>query len=84
MWILRFYRSSLGKKIVMAATGVVLFGFIIGHLAGNLQIFAGPETLDAYARLLKENPQILWMFRIALGTVRSLLNKPAESAAAAF
>ena len=72
MWILRFYSSSLDKKIVMVATGVVLFGFIIGHLAGNLQIFAGPEPLDAYARLLKETPQLLWTFRIALVTAVGL------------
>ncbi len=66
MWIPGFYRSSLGKKIVVVATGIVLFGFIIGHLAGNLQIFAGPETLDAWAKLLKGTPQFLWTARISL------------------
>ena len=65
-WVLRFYSSSLGKKIVMAATGVILFGFIIGHLVGNLQIFAGPEVLDSYARFLKEKPEVIWTARVTL------------------
>ena len=65
-WILRFYSSSLGMKIVMAATGVILFGFIIGHLIGNLQIFAGPEVLDSYARFLKEKPEVIWTARVTL------------------
>ena len=65
-WVLRFSSSSLGKKIVMAATGVILFGFIIGHLIGNLQIFAGPEVLDSYARFLKERPEVIWTARVTL------------------
>ena len=65
-WVLRFYGSSLGMKIVMAATGVILFGFIIGHLIGNLQIFAGPEVLDSYARFLKEKPEVMWTVRVTL------------------
>ena len=65
-WVLRFYGSSLGMKIVMAATGVILFGFIIGHLIGNLQIFAGPEVLDSYARFLKEKPEVIWTARVTL------------------
>ena len=65
-WVLRFYGSSLGMKIVMAATGVILVGFIIGHLIGNLQIFAGPEVLDSYARFLKEKPEVIWTARVTL------------------
>jgi len=64
--VLRFYSSSLGLKIVMAATGVILFGFIIGHLIGNLQIFAGPEVLDSYARFLKEKPEAIWTAQVTL------------------
>ena len=33
-----FYESTLGKKVVMAVTGVILFGYVLGHLIGNLQI----------------------------------------------
>ena len=36
-----FYQESLGKKVVMAATGVVLFGYLVGHLLGNLQVYLG-------------------------------------------
>ncbi len=65
-WMLRPYNSSVGKKIIMAVTGVILFGFIIGHLIGNLQIFAGAEVLDSYARFLKEKPEIIWTTRVML------------------
>ena len=44
----RFYQATIGKKAVMAVTGVILFGFVIGHLIGNLQVFAGRETFNAY------------------------------------
>ena len=48
--------SSVGKKIVMAFTGIVLSGFVFGHMAGNLQAFLpnGPEALDHYGAFLKE------------------------------
>ena len=48
--------SSVGKKIVMAITGIVLSGFVLGHMAGNLQAFLpnGPEALDHYGAFLRE------------------------------
>jgi succinate dehydrogenase cytochrome b subunit len=49
-----FLSSSLGKKIVMAVTGVALFGFVVGHFIGNLQIFLGREAMNAYAVFLRE------------------------------
>jgi succinate dehydrogenase / fumarate reductase, cytochrome b subunit len=53
-----FLGSSIGKKIVMAMTGIMLVGFVVGHMAGNLQLYAsahgGEHPLDAYARMLKE------------------------------
>ena len=60
---LRFYDSTNGKKVVMAATGVVLFGFVIAHLLGNLQVYLGPGKLDDYGRLLRQNPGLLWTAR---------------------
>jgi succinate dehydrogenase / fumarate reductase cytochrome b subunit len=63
---LRFWNTTVGKKAVMAATGVVLAGFLIGHLLGNLQIFLGPDRFNGYARLLKALPELLWSVRIAL------------------
>ncbi len=64
--LLRIWQSSLGKKYVMAVTGIGLFLFVIIHMLGNLQIFLGPEKLNAYAALLKSNPAILWGARIGL------------------
>ena len=37
-----FWGSTIGKKIVMAVTGILMFAFVIGHLLGNLQVFEGP------------------------------------------
>ena len=65
-WTLRFYYSSLGQKIVMAATGVILFGFIIGHLIGNLQIFAGPEVRSGPRNLDSGLSEISIVFQAAV------------------
>ena len=65
--------TVIGKKIVMAITGVVLILFVIGHMIGNLKIFAGSNAIDTYARFLREagTPelsygQLLWVVRIVL------------------
>src|SRR5579872_1154844 len=58
--------SSLGKKYLMAATGFVMVFFVLGHLAGNLQIFLGPEAINRYGNLLQTNTEILWPVRIFL------------------
>lgn len=58
--LLRLWRSSIGKKYVMAITGLGLFVFVIVHMLGNLQIYLGPEHLNAYARALKSTPALLW------------------------
>src|SRR5262245_6202117 len=63
---LRVYHSSLGKKYLMAITGLALFLFVIVHMAGNLQVFLGPEIMNAYADLLKSKPALLWTARIGL------------------
>lgn len=61
-----FYRSSIGKKLIVAITGLAMVGFLIGHLVGNLKIFAGPEKLNAYGAFLHSMPGVLWMARIGL------------------
>ena len=61
-----FWGSTNGKKAVMAVTGVILFGFVVGHLAGNLQIFEGPAKLNAYGRFLHSIGELLWPVRIVL------------------
>ncbi len=61
-----FWNSTNGKKAVMAVTGAILFGFVIGHLAGNLQIFEGREKINAYGRFLHSISELLWPVRIVL------------------
>ncbi|MBI5723023.1 MAG: succinate dehydrogenase cytochrome b subunit [Planctomycetes bacterium] len=64
--IFSFSRTNVGSKVVLAATGAVIFLFLIGHMLGNLQIFEGPERLNAYAALLKSTGKLLWGARIML------------------
>jgi succinate dehydrogenase / fumarate reductase, cytochrome b subunit len=64
--LLRPVRSSLGSKYVMAVTGAVLLLFVIGHMAGNLQIFLGKQALNDYAHHLEELPSLLWTVRVVL------------------
>jgi succinate dehydrogenase / fumarate reductase cytochrome b subunit len=63
---LRFWNTTIGKKAVMAVSGVVLAGFVAGHLLGNLQIFLGPDRFNGYARTLNSLPELLWAVRITL------------------
>ena len=64
--VARFYESTIGKKAIMAVTGLILFGFLIAHMLGNLQIFLGAEVMDHYAETLHGNPALLWTVRIVL------------------
>jgi succinate dehydrogenase / fumarate reductase cytochrome b subunit len=71
--ITAIWTSIIGKKIVMAVSGAVLVLFILGHVAGNLKIFSGPEEIDAYSRFLREvgypefsYGQLLWVVRSVL------------------
>jgi succinate dehydrogenase / fumarate reductase cytochrome b subunit len=50
----------------MAVTGCVLFLFVIGHLAGNLQIFLGAEAINRYGHFLQSNPELIWPARLTL------------------
>lgn len=58
--------SSLGRKYVMAGTGALLFLFVVGHLAGNLQVFGPPELINTYAHFLQSKPLMVWGARIGL------------------
>jgi len=62
----RLIKSSLGKKYLMAITGIGLFLFVMGHMLGNLQIFLGPEAINRYGHFLQTTPEILWPARIGL------------------
>jgi succinate dehydrogenase / fumarate reductase cytochrome b subunit len=61
-----FFQTTIGKKAVMAVTGILLFGFLLGHMAGNLQFFLGPEKLNTYAENLHHLGPILWAIRLGL------------------
>ena len=58
--------SSIGRKSVMALTGVLLLGFVVAHLLGNLQIFLGQDAFNEYAAFLRTIPVALWSARIGL------------------
>src|SRR5436190_15255959 len=66
MKVARFYESTIGKKAIMAVTGLLLFGFLIVHMLGNLQIFLGPSVMNHYAETLHGNPALLWTARTIL------------------
>ncbi len=61
-----FYETSVGRKVFMAVTGALMLLFLIAHLAGNMLIFVGRDTLNAYGAFLKKAPEILWVARIVL------------------
>ncbi len=62
-----FYRSTVGKKIIMAVTGIIWIVFVILHVVGNLQAFAGPDKINAYSALLHGPAgELLWAMRIVL------------------
>ena len=64
----RFLDSSIGKKAVMAATGIVLFGFVVVHMIGNLQVYLGPLAMNEYALSLREllHGAGIWIARVVL------------------
>ena len=65
--MLRFYRSTVGKKIIMAVTGLVWVGYLVLHVAGNLQAFSGREKINSYSALLHGPAgDLLWVVRAIL------------------
>jgi len=63
---MNFLRSSIGRKILMALTGLILVGFVTGHLIGNLQIFGHPDRINGYASFLQSLGPLLWLVRLVL------------------
>ena len=62
----KFFQSTVGKKVVMAVTGIILVAFVIGHMAGNLLVFAGRAQINAYSRVLHASDELLWGIRSVL------------------
>ena len=65
-WMVRYYGSTLGKKLLMAGTGIILFLYVVVHMLGNLQIYLGPARLNGYAKLLHASSAFLWTARSVL------------------
>lgn len=63
---LSLFDTSIGKKAIVAVTGLILYGFVIVHMLGNLQVFLGPEKFNHYAETLKATPPLLWGTRFTL------------------
>lgn len=70
---LSFYRAAVGKKAVMAGSGVLLFGFVLLHMLGNLKLYQGADKMNAYAEWLRElgspalpHSGLLWLLRLGL------------------
>ena len=59
----RFWHSSVGKKAVMAVTGLVMIGFLLVHVLGNLQVFSGPLKINEYSAALRRLGPLLWIAR---------------------
>ncbi|MBO6940415.1 MAG: succinate dehydrogenase cytochrome b subunit [Deltaproteobacteria bacterium] len=59
-------KTTIGKKAIMALSGVAMLGFVVGHLAGNLKVFSGPEAFNEYAVWLRTVPALLWGTRLVL------------------
>ena len=66
--LVRLVKSTLGKKYLVAMTGIGLFLFVIGHMVGNLQFLIpdGGEAINKYGHFLQSTPEILWPARIGL------------------
>src|SRR3954464_12548758 len=72
-WVLEFYRSAVGKKYVMAITGIALLGYVLAHMVGNLKAYLGPADMNHYAEFLREllvpiapRTLVLWLMRVGL------------------
>jgi succinate dehydrogenase / fumarate reductase cytochrome b subunit len=75
-FLLDLYSTAVGKKYVMAITGIGLMGFVLFHMIGNLKMYQGAESLDSYAAFLKKllyplapKGAVLWILRAGLITM---------------
>ena len=64
--VMTLFDSSIGRKAIMAATGLLFFGYVVAHLLGNLQIYLGPHAINSYAEKLHAVPPLLWAARLTL------------------
>lgn len=85
--VIRFLESSIGKKMMVAVAGLLLCGFLITHLLGNLLLFVGPGAFNKYAQTLEHNPllplaeiglTVLFLIHIALSVRARIANAAAR------
>jgi len=72
-WFGSFYRSAVGKKATMAVTGIVFWGFVVGHMAGNLKLFSGAAAINEYGHYLRQIGYPLVPHHLLLWTARVVL-----------
>jgi len=72
-WLLEFYDSAIGKKAVMAITGIILLGYVLVHMVGNLKLYLGSEPMNEYARWLRTAGEPALPESVALWLLRSVL-----------
>ncbi len=65
-WWYDIISSSIGRKVVMALSGIAIVGFLLGHMSGNLLVFAGPDALNHYAEFLQSKPALVWGTRLTM------------------
>ncbi|MCJ7726297.1 MAG: succinate dehydrogenase cytochrome b subunit [Acidimicrobiia bacterium] len=73
LWFFEFYRSAVGKKWVMAVTGLILIGYLLAHMIGNLKMYIGAESINVYGESLRDlgghlvpRTHVLWLMRFGL------------------
>lgn len=64
---MQLFSDSIGRKVVMAVTGLLMVLFVVGHLLGNLTIFAGENGINEYAARLHELGPVVWGTRVVMG-----------------
>ncbi|NUN15341.1 MAG: succinate dehydrogenase cytochrome b subunit [Myxococcales bacterium] len=65
-WFSAFLRSTVGAKLAVAVTGILMFLFLIMHLSGNLLVFAGQDAINTYSQNLRRLGPLLWIARVGL------------------
>lgn len=64
--MLKFFKSTVGRKYLMGITGLVWMGFIFGHMAGNMLIFAGADAFNSYGHAIVSNKLLLYTSEVVL------------------
>jgi succinate dehydrogenase / fumarate reductase cytochrome b subunit len=72
-FLIEFYRSALGKKYAMAISGLIMMGYVVAHMLGNLKLYAGAESLDGYAEFLRDILYPILPHGVFLWLVRPIL-----------